>query len=91
MSGFLRKARDMDNYGTAFHDVKYKDGHCRIGISPNGLSLYQRSRRLEYYDWMKMVEVSFKGKKLTVIVKDEKVITCPYAEIGACFRQSVTD
>ncbi len=73
VSGFLRKVREMDTYGTTFHNVKYKESRCRMGLSPKGISFYHGIRRVELHDWMDVSEVSFKGKKVTIVLKDKNV------------------
>ncbi len=63
----------MDHYGITFYDVKYKESRSRLGVSPKGISIYQGIRRLELHDWLTITEVSFKGKKITLTLKDKNV------------------
>ena len=58
------------------HDIKLKEGPGRVGLSPRGLSLYRRNQLINVYDWSSVSEISFKSKKLTMTLKDEKVKEC---------------
>lgn len=71
VNGFLRRVRGMDNFGTTWYDVKYQEKSCRVAASPRGIGLYHSNRQIELFDWLDVAEVSFKGKKVSVIVKEK--------------------
>ena len=73
VNGFLRKVRDLENYGIIFFDVKYEDSNSRVGLSPEGISFYQRNRRVSLYDWADVVQVSYKSKRFILAVKEGQV------------------
>ena len=60
-------------YGIKLYDVKYDDSVCQLGLSPLGVSLFRRSRRIFIYDWLTVSQISFKTKKFVVMVEKEIV------------------
>ena len=68
VSGFLRKIRELETYGTQLYDTRYEDSTCQLGLSPGGVSIFRRNRRILFQDWSNVSEVSFKNKKLLVVI-----------------------
>ena len=73
---FLRKIRELETYGIKQYDVKYDDSACQLGLSPQGVSLFRRNRRIFVYDWMMVSQISFKAKKFIVMIEKEIVSDC---------------
>ena len=73
MKAFLRKVRELETYGIKLYDVKYDDSMCQLGLSPHGVSLFRRNRRIFVYDWMMVSQISFKAKKFIVMIEKEIV------------------
>ena len=61
--GFLRKVRELDTYGIKLYNVRYDENSCQMGISPGGISIFRRNRRIIFHDWSLVAELSFKSKK----------------------------
>ena len=73
---FLRKIRELETYGIKQYDVKHDDSACQLGLSPQGVSLFRRNRRIFVYDWMMVSQISFKAKKFIVMIEKEIVSEC---------------
>jgi len=68
VTGFLRKVRELDTYGIQLYNVRFEDGSCELGISPGGVTIFRRGKRIVFHDWTSVAEVSFKNKKFIIIV-----------------------
>ena len=75
VSGFLRKVRELDTYGTRLYDVQYEESSCQFGISPGGVAIFRRNRRIVFQDWSVVNEVSFKNKKILIVISGSGVST----------------
>ena len=73
VNGFLRKVRELDTYGIQLYDMRYEDCACQLGISPGGISIFRRNRRIVFHDWAVVAEVSFKNKKFVIILSGNGV------------------
>jgi hypothetical protein len=70
---FLRKVRDLDTYGIQQYDMRYEESSCQLGISPGGISIFRRNKRIIFHDWSKVAEVSFKSKKFLIVISGDGV------------------
>ena len=73
VKAFLRKIRELETYGAKLYDVKYDESTCKLGLSPHGVSLFRRNRRVFIYDWMMVNQISFKTKKFILMIEKEIV------------------
>ena len=73
VAGFLRKVRELDTYGIRLYDTRYDESPCQLGITPGGISVFRRNRRIVFHDWEIVAEVSFKNKKLLVVLTPARV------------------
>jgi hypothetical protein len=96
VKAFLRKVRELETYGIKLYDVKYDDSTCQLGLSPQGVSLFRRNKRIFVYDWMMVSQISFKAKKFIVMIEKEIVSEYVYETLyliphscnGACGKGS---
>lgn len=77
VSGFLRKIRELDTYGAQLYDMRYEDSACQLGLSPGGVAVFRRNRRILFQDWTNVSEVSFKNKKLLIVIVGISVSAFP--------------
>ncbi len=82
VTGFLRKVRELDTYGIRLYDTRYEESPCQLGITPGGISIFRRNRRIVFRDWEVVAEVSFKNKKLLVVLSSAGV--CMYLHKHSC-------
>ena len=68
VTGFLRKVRELDTYGIRLYNVRFEEGGCELGISPGGVAIFRREKRIVFHDWTSVAEVSFKNKKFFIMV-----------------------
>ena len=73
VTGFLRKVRELDTYGVQLYDMRFDESPCQLGITPGGISIFRRNRRIHFHDWDVVAEVSFKNKKLMVVLTPSQV------------------
>ena len=83
VTGFLRKVRELDTYGIQLYDVRYEESPCQLGITPGGISVFRRNRRIVFHDWEVVAEVSFKNKKLLVVLSPAGV--CVVCIVGILY------
>ena len=87
VTGFLRKVRELDTYGIQLYDMRYEDSPCQLGITPGGIAIFRRNRRIGFHDWEIVAEVSFKNKKLLVVLTPAGV--CVHVAIGIMESASI--
>ncbi len=66
--GFLRKVRNLDTYGTRLYGARFEESSSELGISPGGVAVFRRGKRIVFHDWTTVAEVSFKNKKFLIMV-----------------------
>ena len=50
---YLKKCRQLDNYGVELHSVKYdrNNSSYQLGVSPRGVETFRNKRRVTVFYW----------------------------------------
>ncbi|KAI3388673.1 hypothetical protein SNEBB_001715 [Seison nebaliae] len=72
---FIDKCFHLDWYGVDMHTVIAKDNNTyHLGLTPNGLLIYQNNEKLGLFAWSKIVKIEFKKQQFTICcVEDDEM------------------
>ncbi len=48
---FLKKAGEVESYGTHYWSVRYEGMSYQLGMSPAGLAIYKDTKKIYLYPW----------------------------------------
>ncbi|CAK8696681.1 unnamed protein product [Clavelina lepadiformis] len=95
---YLRKCRQMDQYGVEIYPVKGDAGmKYSIGISPRGIETYKNKYRIAVYYWQRIDHVEFKDQYLKLKVTTKQIVenthTFELSSLGLCHHvwKSIVD
>ncbi|KAH7668145.1 CBR-NFM-1 protein, partial [Aphelenchoides avenae] len=75
---YLRVAQDLDMYGIQYYPIyNQKDTNLLLGVSAQGIGIYETSNRLSprpFFPWSEISDISFRNKLFTVCVMDKSEI-----------------
>ncbi|XP_055688283.1 tyrosine-protein phosphatase non-receptor type 4 [Lutzomyia longipalpis] len=69
---YLEHAKRLDMYGIDLHSAMDSDrNELQLGVSSNGLIVFQNGIRMNMFSWSKMVKLSFKRKDFFIQLRRE--------------------
>ncbi|CAB0010639.1 unnamed protein product [Nesidiocoris tenuis] len=70
---FLDHAKRLDMYGVDLHRAKDSSGKdLQLGVTSNGLVIFQNGIKINSFSWGKIVKISFKRKQFFIQLKREQ-------------------
>lgn len=71
---YLEHAKRLEMYGIDIHHAMDSDrNELQLGVSANGLLVFQNAVRMNTFSWSKMVKLSFKRKEFFIQLRRELV------------------
>jgi len=70
---FLRQARELEFYGMHLFYIRYEDVQYQLGLSPMGVAILRGTKRTIFFEWSKILQVSYKNKKFTMKLQEKGV------------------
>lgn len=71
---YLEHAKRLEMYGIDVHQARDSDrNELQLGVSANGLLVFQHHVRMNTFSWSKMVKLSFKRKEFFIQLRRELV------------------
>lgn len=71
---YLEHAKRLEMYGIDIHHAMDSDrNELQLGVSANGLLVFQNGIRMNTFSWSKMVKLSFKRKEFFIQLRRELV------------------
>lgn len=71
---YLEHAKRLEMYGIDMHQAMDSDrNELQLGVSANGLLVFQNKLRMNTFSWSKMVKLSFKRKEFFIQLRRELV------------------
>lgn len=71
---YLEHAKRLEMYGIDVHHAMDSDrNELQLGVSANGLLVFQNRVRMNMFSWSKMVKLSFKRKEFFIQLRREQV------------------
>ncbi|XKL66206.1 hypothetical protein PGB90_009626 [Kerria lacca] len=69
---FLDQVKRLDTYGVDLHRTRDSSNkELQIGVTANGLAVFQNNLRINMISWAKIVKISFKRKQFFVQIRRE--------------------
>ncbi|KAF6209442.1 hypothetical protein GE061_015189 [Apolygus lucorum] len=70
---FLDHAKRLDMYGVDLHRARDSSGkELQLGVTSNGLVIFQNGTKINSFSWGKIVKISFKRKQFFIQLKREQ-------------------
>ena len=69
---FLEHAKRLEMYGISLHPGKDSAGRdIQLGVTSNGLVVFQNCIKINTFSWTKIVKISFKRKQFFIQLRKE--------------------